>query len=111
MPVEEYHGGQYRTRDAFWSPLHLGSFWWKPPGDTESEWLTRQIAAAPKLPLRFYQEVGLMEGYTSQIASNRRMRDTLREKGYEAGYTEYNGGHSFLNWSVGTATGLVNLLG
>src|SRR5215469_4030033 len=100
-----------RYSEIFGNVLTLsGSFWWKPTGEAESEWLTRQIAAAPKLPLRFYQEVGLMEGYTNQIASNRRMRDTLREKGYEVGYAEYNGGHSFLNWSVGTATGLAKLL-
>ena len=52
-----------------------------------------------------------MEGYPMQIAANRRMRDVLAAKGYETGYAEYDGGHSFVNWSGGTANGLLFLLG
>ena len=88
-----------------------GSFWWKPQNGGEAEWLTRQVADAPKLPLRFYLEVGLMEGYAMQIEANRRMRDVLAGKGYEIGYGEYDGGHSFLNWSGGTGNGLLFLMG
>jgi enterochelin esterase-like enzyme len=88
-----------------------GSFWWKPDSEEEAEWLARQFAASPALRLRFYLEVGLMEGYPAQIASNRHMRDVLRAKGYSIGYAEYNGGHSFLNWSGGTANGLLFLMG
>src|SRR5262249_54574787 len=57
-----------------------GSFWWKPDGDPEHEWLTKQYVASPKLPLRFYLEVGLLEsGPTpdsgpSQVVVNRHMR-------------------------------------
>jgi enterochelin esterase-like enzyme len=88
-----------------------GSFWWKPDNEEEPEWLARQFAGSPKLPLRFYLEVGLMETYPLQIPSNRHMRDVLTAKGYAVGYAEYNGGHSFLNWSSGTANGLLFLLG
>jgi enterochelin esterase-like enzyme len=73
--------------------------------------LTKQLAASPKLTLRFYLEVGLMEGYPQQIDSNRRVRDALISGGYAPGYFEYDGGHSFLNWSGGTANGLRFLLG
>jgi enterochelin esterase-like enzyme len=35
-----------------------GSFWWKPENDDEYEWLTRQFVASPKLPIRFYLQIG-----------------------------------------------------
>jgi enterochelin esterase-like enzyme len=97
-----------RHPEVFGQVLSLsGSFWWKPADEKEPEWLTKQVAAAPKLPVRFYLEVGLMESYTVQIDANRRMRDTLRGKDYVAGYSEYDGGHAFLNWSGGMANGLL----
>jgi enterochelin esterase-like enzyme len=88
-----------------------GSFWWKPEGETQGEWLIRQVSASPKLPLRFYLEVGLMEGYPMQIESNRHMAETLTSKGYQLHYSEYDGGHSFLNWSEGMAGGLQYIVG
>ena len=87
-----------------------GSFWWKPEGDKEGEWLTKLVNTSPKLPLRFYQEVGLMESYPMQIEPNRRIRDVLTAKGYLVGYSEYDGGHSFLNWSGGVVNGLEYLI-
>jgi enterochelin esterase-like enzyme len=96
-----------RYPDVFGNVIALsGSFGWKPQADAEPEWLTRQVAAAPKLPLRFYLEVGLMEG-SAQDAANRHMRDVLRDKSYSIGYSEYDGGHAFLNWSGGMANGLL----
>ena len=47
-----------------------------------------------------------MEDYRIQIEPNRRMGETLRSKGYAVRYSEYDGGHSFLNWSEGMAGGL-----
>ncbi len=88
-----------------------GSFWWKPDGEKEREWLTKLVTRSSKAHLHFYLEVGLMESYSDQIDSNRRMRDALAEKGYPIQYREYNGGHSFLNWSVGIANALPFLLG
>jgi enterochelin esterase family protein len=52
-----------------------------------------------------------MEGYSMQIVPNRHMRDVLTAKGYPVRYREYAGGHSFLNWSGGTASGLLFLMG
>ena len=88
-----------------------GSFWWKPAGNTDAEWLTNLVRKSPKLPLQFYLEVGLMESQSMQIDTNRRMRDALIAKGYPVGYFEYDGGHSFLTWSGGMANGLETLLG
>jgi enterochelin esterase-like enzyme len=88
-----------------------GSFWWKPAGSSEAEWLTNLVRRSPRLPLRFYLEVGLMESQSMQIDTNRRMRDALIEKGYPVGYSEYDGGHSFLTWSGGMVNGLEALIG
>jgi enterochelin esterase-like enzyme len=101
-----------RYSDIFGNVVSLsGSVWWQPADEKEPEWLVRQFAAWAKLPLRFYLDVGPIEGYPSQIASNRHMRDVLTAKAYTAGYAEYDGGHSFLNWSGGTANGLLFLMG
>jgi enterochelin esterase-like enzyme len=51
-----------------------------------------------------------MESYPVQIETNRRMRDALTAKGYPVGYFEYDGGHSFLNWSGGVENGLKYLI-
>jgi enterochelin esterase family protein len=94
-----------------------GSFWWKPEGDKSNEWLTRQFEASPKLPVRFYLDVGLMERGTSHksdpnmLTVNRRMRDVLRAKGYQLFYQEFNGGHEWANWRGTFADGLLFLAG
>jgi enterochelin esterase family protein len=92
-----------------------GSFWWGPgveygQGDPalEGEWLTRQFAAAPRKEIRFFLEVGLRE---STRIENRHFRDVLLAKGYDiAAYSEYNGGHDYLNWRGSLADGLMALL-
>jgi enterochelin esterase-like enzyme len=81
-----------------------GSFWWKPSGDVEHEWLTRQFVSKQKLPLRFHLDVGLFErGPTPEdgpdmVTVNRHMRDVLKAKGYDVDYHECNCGHDALNW-------------
>jgi enterochelin esterase-like enzyme len=93
-----------------------GSFWWAPDDDPEAEWLTRQFIASPKLPVRFFLEVGLMEaGPTphngpSQVVVNRHMRDVLIAKGYTVRYREFNGGHEYLNWRGSFTDGLLSLI-
>jgi enterochelin esterase-like enzyme len=92
-----------------------GSFWWKPDGDEEHEWLTRQFVDSPALPLRFYLDVGLLENSyeegPSQRCTNRHMRDILRAKGYPVHYVEYNGGHDYVWWRGTLADGLLALVG
>jgi enterochelin esterase-like enzyme len=101
-----------RHPDVFGNVISLsGSFWWKPDGEKEGEWHTKLVTSSPTLPVRFYMEVGLMEDYSMQIAPNRHMRDALMAKGYGVRYAEFDGGHSFLTWSGGMATGLVVLVG
>src|SRR5262249_27555734 len=94
-----------------------GSFWFKPKGEEEPEWLTRQFAASSKLPLRFDMMVGLLErGSTpgsapDMVSVNRHLRDVLTAKGYEVHYREYLGGHDPLNWRGALPETLVTLSG
>ncbi len=108
-----------------------GAFGWKPDGEKEWEWLNRQFAASPRLPLRFSFEAGLMEGTwwwrdlmaqlpnappanlidPTLLAANRNLRDTLLSKGYPVHYTEFNGNHGLLNWRGTLASHLVALIG
>ncbi len=92
-----------------------GSYWWPDSTKEAHEWVYRQFDQAKLLPLRFYQNVGLMEdGPTpgngpSMVTANRRLRDLLRSKGYWVHYAEFNGGHEYLNWQGTLADGLIAL--
>lgn len=108
-----------------------GAFAWKPDGEKEFEWLNRQFAASPRLPLRFSFEAGLMEGTwwwralmlqqpnappanlidPTLLAANRKLRDTLQSKGYSVHYTEFNGNHTLFNWRGTLASHLIALVG
>src|SRR5215470_225311 len=107
----------FRHPEVFGNVLsQSGSFWWKPKGDNKGEWLTRQFEASPKLSVRFYLDVGLMERAGSpdspdMVTVNRRMRDVLRAKGYQLFYQEFNGGHEYANWRGTFADGLLFLAG
>jgi enterochelin esterase-like enzyme len=83
-----------------------GSFWWKPADAKDGEWLVKLVKSRPKVSVRFYLEVGEMESYPIQIKSNHDMRDALKTRGYEVGYSEFDGGHSYLTWSNGMVHGL-----
>ena len=94
-----------------------GSFWWKPDGEAEPEWLTRQFVAGPRLALRFHLEVGLFEtGPTpgpapDMVSVSRHLRDVLEAKGYEVNYRECNCGHDFLHWRGMLPDAFITLLG
>lgn len=94
-----------------------GSYWWKPEGTDEHEWLTRQFVTRPKLPLQFYLDVGLFERTATpdagptQLVANRHLRDVLQAKGYPLRYAEFSGGHEYLNWRGTLADGLIALIG
>lgn len=95
-----------------------GSFWWMPNNDPEPEWMARQLLVSPKLPLRFYIEVGLGENLSpinatnpTQIMANRHLRNILQAKDYSLTYSEFNGGHDFLSWRGTLADGLIALIG
>ena len=80
-----------------------GSYWWAPAGQ-EEEWPSRTFASLPKLPIRFYVEVGTYETDHSQnagpgqVITNRHFRDVLRAKGYDVVYSEFPGAHEYFNW-------------
>ena len=92
-----------------------GSFWWdKDPEDAMPQnWLIEQFVASPRLPVRFYCEVGLRERSAGidMVACNWHMRDVLRLKGYEVHYTEFSGGHDYVCWRGSLADGLLKLVG
>jgi enterochelin esterase-like enzyme len=108
----------FRRPDVFGNVLsQSGSYWWKPNGDTEAEWLARQFAAGPKRPLRLYLEIGLLEDFPStadgpsMLTVNRHLKTVLKAKGYPVHYVEFNGRHDFCNWQGGLSDGLLALLG
>jgi enterochelin esterase-like enzyme len=96
-----------------------GSYWWWPQfsDDTatydltsDAGWVARQYVSAPKLPLRFYMDVGTWEGIR-MLLPNRTFRDVLQARGYEVAYQEFDGGHDFPAWRATFPTGLTTLLG
>jgi enterochelin esterase family protein len=92
-----------------------GSFWWDydPEDGLPQHWLIQQFVASPRVPVRFYCEVGLRErsGGADLLASNWHMRDVLRLKGYEVHYAEFSGGHDYICWRGSLASGLLKLVG
>ncbi|MGH2479456.1 MAG: alpha/beta hydrolase-fold protein, partial [Ktedonobacteraceae bacterium] len=96
-----------------------GTFRWNPRegagvrDPNEEAWLIRQFVASPKLSLRLYLEVGLLERSATEdmVMVNRRMRDVLEAKGYDVAYSEFNGGHEYTCWRGSLADGLVWLTG
>ena len=108
----------FRHSEVFGNVIsQSGSYWWRPQGEGEHEWLVKEFVKSPKLPIRFYLDVGLMErGPTpdsgpDMVIVNRHLRDVLRAKGYFVHYTEFNGGHEYLNWRGTLADGLLALAG
>ncbi|MEK6300199.1 MAG: alpha/beta hydrolase-fold protein [Acidobacteriota bacterium] len=108
----------YRHPEIFGNVIsQSGSFWWKPGKETEPEWLTRQFASSPRLPLRFHLQVGLFEtgpnpgGAPDMVAVSRHLRDVLKARGYEVGYDECNCGHDYLNWRGALPDALITLVG
>jgi enterochelin esterase family protein len=93
-----------------------GWFRWHPEDDPGFHWLARQFAATPKLPLRFWIQVGNLEvaqmsdGGPSQLAANQHFRDTLQAKVYFVSYQEYSGGHDASSLEFPLAQALTEIL-
>lgn len=93
-----------------------GAFWYsgQEMDDIDAEWLlTRRFVESPRLQLRFYLEVGLLEHIheTDTVFCNRHLRDILEAKGYHVTYSEYMGGHNYICWRGSFADGLLALIG
>ena len=110
----------FRYPELFGAVLsQSGSFWhytgWNGDATDSSPfgWLTRQFVTTQRLPIRFYLEAGLFEinRPINLLAENRRMRDVLEAKGYSIVYSEFVGGHDYLNWRGSLADGLIALAG
>jgi enterochelin esterase-like enzyme len=102
-----------RRPDIFGNVLSQSGAFWRGKDEEESEWLARQYALSPRVPVRFYLEAGLLErgGTVDLLASNRHMRNVLEAKGYEVHYSEFNGGHTYVCWRGSLAQGLLALMG
>lgn len=98
--------------------VQSGSFWWQPLQKpwAEPNWVARQFATTPKLPLTFYMEAGIWEVDLDGTGGNiletsRHLRDVLIAKGYSVTYREFAGDHDRINWRGSLADGLIALLG
>ena len=92
-----------------------GSYWWSADDAPEPEVHARDIAARPRLPLRWWleaghYEVGSPKPHAPHLTANRHMRDVLQAKGYDFTYREYYGGHEYISWRGSIADGLIALL-
>ena len=63
----------------------------------------RAFAAHPRLPVRFYLEVGTLEtepirGGPTMLHLTRHMRDVLCAKGNRVWYRETDGDHAYATW-------------
>ncbi|MCM2255162.1 MAG: alpha/beta hydrolase-fold protein [Vicinamibacteria bacterium] len=81
--------------DVFGNVLaQSGAFWRGKEGSNDPpEWLTHELRNRPRLPLRFYIEVGSGETHRSPngvvfLEANQRLRDTLALKEYVFRYSE-----------------------
>ena len=114
-----------RHPDVFGNVLcQSGSFWWAPErsgfvdadATTETGWLAKEFIKSPTKPLRFWMEAGVFEVDARgtggvNLETSRHMRDVLLAKGYEAHYSQFAGGHEYLNFRGTFADGLIALIG
>jgi enterochelin esterase family protein len=123
-------GASYGGLAAMWFGFRLphlfgnvisqaASLWWGPgfrmdvprsAGGYPPEWLIEQYRNAPRLPVRFWMEIGLMEHPSLMIEPNRRMKALLEEKGYDLTYSEPCGGHDTALWRGTLGTALAKML-
>ncbi len=93
-----------------------GWFRWHPEDHPEHHWLSRQFKDAPRLPLRFWLQVGnlevarMLDGGPSQLAANQHLRDVLQSKGYLVSYHEYSGGHDASSLEFPLAKAIIEIL-
>jgi enterochelin esterase-like enzyme len=119
-------GGLAASYVAFAHPQLFGNVWsqsgafWRGPEAANGapyEWLTAQVKAAPRKPVRFVLDVGALEDHATLGGAgpnfrdaSRRFRDALVAKGYDVTYTEVPGAnHAPQWWKTRLADGIVQL--
>lgn len=108
----------FERPDAVGMALPLsGSFYWRPEGEEEFEWLTRRFAEEPRRHIQLYVTAGTLETVVTptnrghyQLATARHLRDVLEAKEYDFVYMEFVGVHDEMNWQSALADGLRALL-
>ncbi len=51
------------------------------------------------------------EAQVTMLGANRHLRTVLGAKGYDVRYSEYSGGHEWLNWQATLPQALMDLIG
>lgn len=130
-PAEHFvTGASYGGLAAMWFGYRLphifgavisqaASLWWGPGFDLDIPrsaggyapgWLIDQYSQSPRLPVRFWMEIGLLEHPALMIEPNRRMKAVLESKGYDLTYSEPCGGHDTALWRGTLANALTKML-
>jgi enterochelin esterase family protein len=110
----------FQRPDLFGNVLsQSGAFWRGADGSNSApyEWLTQQVAAAPRKDVRFLLDVGEIEDHATLGGSgpnfreaNGRFRDALKAKGYDVMYTQVPAGqHAPQYWMTRLPIGIVTL--
>jgi enterochelin esterase-like enzyme len=110
----------YRLPHVFGNVIsQAASLWWGPgfrmdvprsAGGYTPEWLIEQYSQSPRLPVRFWMEIGLLEHPALMIEPNRRMKAVLEAKGYQLKYSEPCGAHDTALWRGTLASALEKML-
>ena len=113
--------------DVFGNVLcQSGSFWYKPVNTNEKNkyqveskkrdneldcWISEQIKLSPKLPLKFYMNIGVLENKKAMINNSLNVKETLESLGYHVDFEFFKSGHDYLSWGEKLASGLISLIG
>lgn len=94
-----------------------GSFYWRPEGEDEFEWLARRLAREPRREVALHVAAGTLETAVTAtnrghplLTTNRHLRDVLVAKGYDHVYEEFVGIHDEMSWQSALADALRALL-
>jgi enterochelin esterase-like enzyme len=116
-------GGLAASHCAYYHPdvvgnvlSQSGAFWVRNEDRNSPPWpitldtgdMVLTFRNSPRVPIRFYMEVGRFDGL---VSINRELRDVLLLKGYPVTYREFDGGHDYFYWRGSLADGLIALLG
>jgi enterochelin esterase-like enzyme len=122
LVVGDSYGGLISTYIAFRRPDVFGLAYSQSGYHSfQADRMLRLLEEAPVAPVRLYADVGtyervvgfgwLPEAERDFTAANRRLRDVLARKGYDAVYAEYPEGHTWGNWRAHLIPALTHFFG